>query len=93
MNTSPPARIFTICNRRGLHARSSAKFVKCVTEFDAEVKVSRDGQTVSGASIMGLLMLGAARDSEIEVSAEGPDAVAALDALEALVSGGFGEDC
>ncbi len=92
MNTSPPARIFTICNRRGLHARSSAKFVKCVAEFDAEVKVSRDGQTVSGGSIMGLLMLGAALDSMIEVSAEGPQAETALDALEALVGGGFGEE-
>ena len=93
MSASAPTRIFTICNRRGLHARSSAKFVKCVAEFDAEVKVSRDGQTVSGASIMGLLMLGAAKDSEIEVSAEGPDAEAVLEALDALVSGGFGEDC
>lgn len=92
MSITPPSRIFTICNRRGLHARSSAKFVKCVAEFDAEVKVRRDGNEVSGASIMGLLMLGAARDSKIEVSAEGPDAVAALDALEALVSSGFGED-
>jgi phosphocarrier protein len=75
-----------------LHARSSAKFVKCVAEFDAEVIVRRDGQTVSGASIMGLLMLGAAKDSEIEVSAEGPQAEAVLDALQALVSSGFGED-
>ncbi len=92
MNTAPSSRILTICNRRGLHARSSAKFVKCVAEFDAEVKVSRDGQTVSGSSIMGLLMLGAAVDSKIEISAEGPQAVAALDALEALVRGGFGEE-
>ncbi len=92
MSTAPPARIFTICNRRGLHARSSAKFVKCVAEFNAEVKVSRDGQTVSGASIMGLLMLGAAKGCDIEVSAEGPDAEAVLDALAALVSGGFEED-
>ncbi|MFZ5835128.1 MAG: HPr family phosphocarrier protein [Pseudomonadota bacterium] len=92
MSTAPPARILTICNRRGLHARSSAKFVKCVAEFNAEVKVSRDGQTVSGASIMGLLMLGAAKGCDIEVSAEGPDAEAVLDALAALVSGGFEED-
>jgi len=92
LSTAPPARIFTICNRRGLHARSSAKFVKCVAEFNAEVKVSRDGQTVSGASIMGLLMLGAAKGCDIEVSAEGPDAEAVLDALAALVSGGFEED-
>ena len=92
MSTAPPARILTICNRRGLHARSSARFVKCVAEYNAEVKVRRDGQEVSGASIMGLLMLGAARDSQIEVSAEGQDAGAVLDALEALVNSGFGED-
>jgi len=92
LSPAPPARILTICNRRGLHARSSAKFVKCVAEFNAEVKVSRDGQTVSGASIMGLLMLGAAKGCDIEVSAEGPDAEAVLDALAALVSGGFEED-
>ena len=92
MSTAPPARILTICNRRGLHARSSARFVKCVAEYNAEVKVRRDGQEVSGASIMGLLMLGAARDSQIEISAEGQDAGAVLDALEALVNSGFGED-
>ena len=91
MNSSPPPRLLTICNQRGLHARSSAKFVKCVAEFQAEVKVRRDGQVVGGASIMGLLMLGAAQGAEIEVSAEGPDAVAVLDALEALVASGFGE--
>ena len=92
MSPAPPARILTICNRRGLHARSSAKFVKCVAEFDAEVKVKRDGQSVGGSSIMGLLMLGAAKGCNIEVSAEGPDAEAVLDVLEALVSSGFGED-
>ncbi len=92
MSTSPPARIFTISNRRGLHARSSAKFVKCVAGFNAEVKVRRDGAEVSGASIMGLLMLGAAQGAEIEVSATGPDALAVLDALEALVGSGFGEE-
>ncbi|MSP41974.1 MAG: HPr family phosphocarrier protein [Alphaproteobacteria bacterium] len=92
MNLQPEARIFTICNRRGLHARSSAKFVKCVAEFDANVRVRRDGQEVSGASIMGLLMLGAAQHCDIEVSAEGPQAVAALDALQALVGSGFGEE-
>lgn len=92
MNLPPEVRIFTICNRRGLHARSSAKFVKCVAEFDANVCVRRDGQEVSGASIMGLLMLGAAQNCDIEVSAEGPQAVAALDALQALVGSGFGEE-
>lgn len=92
MNEAVQRRILTICNRRGLHARSSAKFVKCVGEFNAEVLVRREGQSVSGASIMGLLMLGAAQDSEIEVTAAGPDARAVLDALEALVSSGFDEN-
>ena len=92
MNPQPEARILTICNRRGLHARSSAKFVKCAAEFDANVRVRRDGQEVSGVSIMGLLMLGAAQNCEIEVWADGPQAIAALDALDALVSSGFGEE-
>ncbi len=86
------ARTLHICNARGLHARASAKFVKAVQPFEAEVMVSRDGQTVDARSIMGLLMLGAARGSTIEVSADGPDAAAALDALQALVDGRFDED-
>lgn len=93
MSDQPEPRTFVICNRRGLHARSSAKFVKCVAEFDAEVKVRRDGQEVSGASIMGLLMLGAAKGSTIEVQAGGPQAAAVLDALQALIEGGFDEEC
>lgn len=84
--------MLTICNRLGLHARSSAKFVKCVEQFNAQVTVRREGNEVSGASIMGLLMLGAAKGAEIEVTAEGADALAALDALETLVNGAFGED-
>ena len=92
MSPEPETRIFTICNRRGLHARSSAKFVKCVAEFNAVVRVRRDGQEVGGDSIMGLLMLGAAQNSEIEVLAEGPQANAVLDALDALITGGFGEE-
>jgi phosphocarrier protein HPr len=86
------ARTLTICNRLGLHARSSAKFVKCVERYHAQVTVRREGNEVSGASIMGLLMLGAAKGAEIEVFAEGEDAIAVLDALEALVNGAFGED-
>ncbi|MCK9991904.1 MAG: phosphocarrier protein HPr [Alphaproteobacteria bacterium] len=93
MNDQPETRTFVICNRRGLHARSSVKFVKCVAEFDAEVKVRRDGQEVSGASIMGLLMLGAAKGSAIEVQAGGPQAAAVLDALQALIECGFDEEC
>lgn len=91
--SSDPAqwRVFTICNARGLHARSSAKFVKCVDGFKADVRVRREGQTVSGASIMGLLMLGAAQGSEIEITASGPQAAQVLEALAALIASGFGE--
>ncbi len=81
-----------IVNERGLHARASAKFVKCAAQFDAEVKVSRDGQTVDAQSIMGLMMLAAGPGSTIEISAEGPDADAALTALAALVEGRFEEE-
>lgn len=90
--TAPLQRTLVICNERGLHARSSAKFVKCVGEFDAQVTVSRDGMAVNGTSIMGLLMLGAAKGCEIHISAEGADAVAALAALTTLVKAGFGEN-
>ena len=87
----PPRRL-TICNSRGLHARASAKFVRCAERFDAHVAVSRDGQTVGGTSIMGLMMLAAACGSTIDVAAEGPEAEAALDAIEALVAARFDED-
>jgi len=86
-----PTRRLTICNKRGLHARASAKFVKTAEAFDAEVTVARDGQTVGGTSIMGLMTLAAAPGCCIEVSATGPQADAALDALAALVEDGFGE--
>ena len=85
-------RTLTICNRRGLHARASAKFVKCAGTFDSEITVSKDGQSVGGTSIMGLMMLAAAPGSTIEVTAKGPDAAAALAALADLVECGFGED-
>lgn len=90
--SDPIARSFTICNRRGLHARASAKFVKCAETFQSEITVSKDGQTVGGTSIMGLMMLAAAPGCRIDVSACGPDAGEALDALAILVEGGFGED-
>ena len=86
------ARQFLICNSRGLHARASAKFVRCVEGFDADVQVSRDGQTVGGTSIMGLMMLAASCGTTIDVTADGPDAEAALDAVEALVADKFHED-
>jgi len=81
-----------ITNKRGLHARASAKFVKLASGFDAEVTVSRDGQGVDARSIMGLMMLAAGVGSSIEISAEGPDARAALEALKGLVEGRFDED-
>lgn len=81
----------TICNKRGLHARASAKFVKCAEGFDSDITVSKDGQSVGGTSIMGLMMLAAAPGSTIEVTAKGPDAAAALAALADLVECGFGE--
>ena len=82
----------TIVNRRGLHARASARFVKCAEGFDAEVRVSKDGQTVGGTSIMGLMTLAAAPGCKIELEAEGPEAEAALQALTKLVEDGFGEE-
>lgn len=82
----------TICNRKGLHARASAKFVKCAEEFDAEVRVTRDGQSVGGTSIMGLMMLAAGPGTSILIETDGPEASRALAALVALVQDGFGEE-
>ncbi|TYC86833.1 HPr family phosphocarrier protein [Novosphingobium sp. BW1] len=84
----------TIVNKRGLHARASAKFVNYVTELPGElsVSVSKDGASAVGNSILGLMMLGAAKGDRIEIACAGDDAQAALDRLVALVRGGFGED-
>jgi len=82
----------TIVNRRGLHARASAKLVKLVETFTADVQVSKDGQTVGGTSIMGLMMLAASPGCCIRVSVSGSDADAALAAIAALIESGFGED-
>ena len=84
-------REFTIVNKRGLHARAAAKFVKCVEQFDAQITVTREGYSVGGTSIMGLMMLAAANGSEIEVVAEGSEATLAIEALEALIADKFGE--
>lgn len=84
-------RRLEIVNTRGLHARASAKFVQCAEQFEADITVSREGQSVPGTSIMGLMMLAAAPGCCIEVSATGPEAEAAIDALAALVADGFGE--
>jgi phosphocarrier protein HPr len=88
-----PESTVIIRNRKGLHARASAKFVKCAETFEATVWVVREGQTVGGTSIMGLMMLAAGPGSQLLIRAEGSDADAALAALIALVKDGFGEDC
>lgn len=81
----------TIVNRRGLHARASAKLVKLVETFDAHVEVSKDGQTVGGTSIMGLMMLAASTGCSIKVEADGNEAETAMLAITELVENGFGE--
>ena len=88
----PLTRIFDIVNKRGLHARASAKFVKLAETFDTRIAVTKDGTSVGGTSIMGLMMLAASPGCCITVSAEGPQAGEALDALDALVASRFGED-
>ena len=85
-------RTVEIINKRGLHARASAKFVKLAADYDAEVTVTRDGQSVDARSIMGLMMLGAGPGSVLELSAEGGEAEAALDALSELIAARFEED-
>ncbi len=85
-------REMRIVNRKGLHARATAKFVQCVEQFDAQIKVTRCGETVGGDSIMGILTLGAGLGSTITVAAIGAQAREALDALGALVANRFGED-
>ena len=86
------ARDMLIVNRKGLHARATAKFVQCVERFDAQIRVTRCGETVGGDSIMGILTLGAGLGSTITVSAQGPQATEALEALATLVANRFGED-
>ncbi len=85
-------REMTIVNRKGLHARATAKFVRCVERFDADVLVGRCGEMVGGTSIMGILTLGAALGMKITVSVTGRQAQEALDAIDALVADRFGED-
>ena len=86
------ARTVEVINERGLHARASAKFVKLAGEFDAEVTVTREGQTVDARSIMGLMMLAAGPGSTIDINAEGAEAQAAVDALSELVADRFHEE-
>jgi phosphocarrier protein HPr len=92
-NSIRPEAIVVIRNIKGLHARASAKFVKCAETFTANITVTREGQKVGGTSIMGLMMLAAGPGSELHISAEGPQGPEALAALVALVEAGFDEDC
>lgn len=86
------SRELKICNRLGLHARAAAKFVHVATRFDADIRVRRDGKTMDGKSIMGILLLSAAYGTTITVTADGADEAEAIEALGALVASGFGEE-
>jgi phosphocarrier protein HPr len=95
MSDGQPAtahRIATICNQRGLHARAAARFVKTAGQFDADVRVKKNGTEVSGRSIMGLMMLAAAAGTAIELTATGREAEAAVAALAQLIEAKFNED-
>ena len=92
MSATVAARDLSITNQRGLHARASAKFVKCAEAFDAEITVTRDGMSVPATSIMGLMMLGAAIGTSIMVEAKGNEAEQALEALALLVESKFDEE-
>ncbi|MBN8965354.1 MAG: HPr family phosphocarrier protein [Rhizobiales bacterium] len=85
-------RVLEIVNKKGLHARASAKFVQTAEHFDANIRVTRGQETVGGTSIMGLMMLGASTGTKITVEATGAQAVEAVAALSELVSSGFGEE-
>jgi phosphocarrier protein HPr len=89
---TPVVRNAEIINKKGLHARASAKFVQTAEQFDAAINVTRGHESVGGTSIMGLMMLGAATGATITVEATGHEATAAVDALDKLVSSGFGEE-
>ncbi len=85
-------RVLEIVNKKGLHARASAKFVQTVEKFDAQITVTRGSESVGGTSIMGLMMLSAATGTEITVEAKGKQAAEAMDAITELVTSGFGEE-
>jgi phosphocarrier protein len=88
----PVIRVLEIVNKKGLHARASARFVQTVERYDATVRVTRGQESVGGTSIMGLMMLGAATGTTITVEATGNEAAAVIDALARLVASGFGEE-
>lgn len=85
-------RTARIANQRGLHARAAAKLAQLAGEFEADITVSKGGQTVSARSIMGLMMLAAGLDSDVRLNATGPDAEEALDAISELIAERFQED-
>lgn len=86
------SRTLPIVNKKGLHARATAKLVQCVERFESDITIGRCGEVVNGTSIMGILTLGAGKGSTITVTAQGQDAGQALDAIEQLVGARFGED-
>jgi phosphocarrier protein HPr len=86
------SRSVAVVNQLGMHARAAAKFVHLATRFESRIRVARDNREMDGKSIMGILLLAAARGSTVTISADGIDEGEAVDALAALVSGGFGED-
>ncbi len=88
----PLTQTLTLSNAKGLHARASARFVETVESFDATATVRRDGQSVAGDSIMGLLMLAASQGTTIDVTVDGPQADALMSALDALLADRFGEE-
>lgn len=86
------SRTVVVVNQLGMHARAAAKFVRIATRYQARVRVARDAREMDGKSIMGILLLAAARGTSITISAEGADEDEAVQALVALVASGFGED-
>jgi phosphocarrier protein len=86
------SRAVTVSNALGLHARAAARFVHLATRFDSQIRVAHDSKIMDGKSILGILLLAAARGTTITISADGPDEGAALDALTRLVESGFGEE-
>jgi len=93
MSATSLRREMRICNKRGLHARASAKFVKLASSFKAVIEVEKDNLRVGGTSIMGLMMLAASPGCSIIIEASGEEAERALDALESLINERFGEEC
>jgi phosphocarrier protein len=83
---------FTIVNKLGLHARASALFVKTASQFKSDIKVTREGVEVNGKSIMGIMMLAAAKGTEINLNVSGSDEADAFQKLEELIRNGFGEE-